>query len=160
VLFLRTTLPRGLAVGATSAVIAYLVATIARAVLGPMAGRHGAGRGVALGASAAAVGIVLLAFAGAPAAAGAGLVLAAGGISMCWPLLLSLVAAGHDRPGPAIGAVTSIGYIGFVVGPSAVGWLAGVLGLRSGLLALALLAVFVAASPAVRASVANRSLQQ
>jgi MFS family permease len=147
VLFLRTTLPSGLAVGATSAVLGYLVAASARSLLGGLAGRSGAARGVALGAGAAAFGIVVLAVADPAVVAGAGLVIAAGGISMCWPLLLSLVAAGRERPGPAIGAVTAVGYVGFVVGPTVVGWLAGVLGLRVGLLVLAGAAVFVAVSP-------------
>jgi MFS family permease len=150
VLFLRTTLPSGLAVGATSAVLGYTVAASARALLGGLAGRSGAARGVTLGAGTAAVGVVVLALAGPAVLAGAGLVVAAGGISMCWPLLLSLVAAGRERPGPAIGAVTAIGYVGFVVGPTVVGWLAAALGLRSGLLVLAGAAAFVAASPRLR----------
>lgn len=150
VLFLRTTFPSGLAVGATSAVLGYLVAASARAFLGGLAGRSGAARGVTLGAGTAAVGVVVLAVADPPVVAGAGLVLAAGGISMCWPLLLSLVAAERGRPGPAIGAVTAVGYLGFVIGPTVVGWLAGALGLRVGLLVLAVAAVFVAVSPQLR----------
>ena len=149
-LFLRTTLPSGLAVGATSLVLGYLVAAAARAVLGPRASRGGAARGVSIGAGAAAMGTLLLALGGHPVLAGTGLVVAAGGISMCWPLLLSLVAAGRERPGPAIGAVTSIGYVGFVIGPTVVGWLAGTLGLRSGLFLLGAAAVFVALAPALR----------
>lgn len=149
-LFLRTTLPSGLAVGVTSLVLGHLVAAAARALLGPRASRRGAARGVSIGAGAAAVGTLLLAFGGHPVLAGGGLVVAAGGISMCWPLLLSLVAAGRERPAPAIGAVTSIGYVGFVIGPTVVGWLAGTLGLRWGLLLLAAAAVFVAAAPSLR----------
>ena len=151
VLFLRTTLPSGLAVGATSAFLGYLFAAAARAFLGPVAGRRGAARGVTVGAGAATAGILVLAVARVPLVAGAGLVLAAGGISMCWPLLLSLVAAGRERPGQAIGAVTSIGYVGFVVGPTVVGWLAAAVGLRAGLLVLAGAAAFVAVSPILRA---------
>ncbi len=150
VLFLRTTLPSGLAVGTTSAVLGYLVAAAARALLGPVMGRQGAARGVTLGAATAVVGVLVLASGGPAVVAGAGLVLAAGGISMCWPLLLSLVGAGRERPGPIIGAVTSIGYLGFVVGPTVVGWLAATLGLRTGLLVLAGGAVFVAVAPRLR----------
>ncbi|MDQ3106843.1 MAG: MFS transporter [Actinomycetota bacterium] len=151
VLLLRTTLPAGLAIGATSAGLGYLVAAAARVVFGPAAGRHGAARGVTIGAAAAVVGILMLGLAGPALLAGAGLVVAAGGISMCWPLLLSLVAAGRERPGPAIGAVTSVGYLGFVVGPTIVGWLAATLGLRSGLLLLAVAAAYVAIAPRARA---------
>ncbi len=156
VLFLRTTLPSGLAVGAVSAVVAYTVAAAARSVLGPVAGRRGPQAGVAAGACTAAVGIVLLALARTGPLAGAGLVLAAGGISLCWPLLLSLASADRERPGPVVGAVTAVGYTGFVIGPTVVGGLAAGLGLRAGLVLLAGLAVFVAAAPATAGAVVGR----
>lgn len=149
VLFLRRSMPSGLTVGATSAVAGYLVAATARVVLGPVAGRRGPIGGVAFGASAAVVGLVVLSTASAPVLAGAGLVVAAGGISLCWPLLLALAAAGGERPGAVVGAVTSVGYLGFVVGPSLVGLVSGIVGLRGGLLVLAAGAVFVAVAPFV-----------
>lgn len=149
VLFLRTSVPQGLAVGATSAVLGYLLAATARLVLGPAAGRLGAPRGVTLGASLAAAGIVVLAVSPVTVAAGAGLVLAAGGISLCWPLLLAVAAAGRERPGASVGAITSLGYLGFVVGPAVVGSLSGAAGLRAGLFMLAGAAVFVAVAGAV-----------
>jgi MFS family permease len=147
VLFLRLHLPRGLAVGATSAAIAYAVAAITRIVLGPLAGRRGATSGVTAGAVAAAAGVLLLALAPGTWIPGAGLVLAAGGISMCWPMLLAHAAAGRDRPGPAVGSVTAVGYLGFVAGPVIVGWLSAVAGERTGLLLLAAAASFVAVAP-------------
>ena len=149
VLFLRTHLASGLLVGGVSAVIAYTVAAATRVAVGPLAGRHGAVGGVAVGAGAAALGAVVLALAPVDWLAGAGLVLAFGGISLCWPLLLAHASAGSLRPGPVVGAVTSIGYLGFVAGPAVVGWLSAVAGLRSGLLLLAGAAVFVAAAPAL-----------
>jgi len=151
VLFLRTTLPSGLAVGVVSAVLGYTVAATARSLLGPMAGRRGPGRGVAVGAGTAMAGILLLALVPAAPVAGAGLVLAAGGISLCWPLLLAMASAGRPRPGAVVGAVTAVGYTGFVVGPTVVGALAGGLGLRAGLTVLAAFAAFVAAAPLVAA---------
>ena len=156
VLFLRTTLPSGLAVSAISAVAAYSVATAARTVLGPVAGRRGPARGVAAGAGTAVLGILLLVLASTGPLAGLGLVLAAGGISLCWPLLLSLASAGSTRPGPVVGAVTAVGYTGFVVGPMVVGGLAAGLGLRAGLVLLAALAAFVAAAPTVAEAVVGR----
>ena len=156
VLFLRTTLPSGLAVGAISAVAAYLVATAARTLLGPVAGRRGPARGVTAGASTAVAGILLLALASTGPVAGVGLVLAAGGISLCWPLLLSLASADRARPGPVVGAVTAVGYTGFVVGPMVVGAMAAGLGLRAGLVLLAGLAAFVAAVPALSGAVVGR----
>lgn len=152
VLFLRTTLPSGLAVSAISAVAAYSVAATARLLLGPLAGRRGPVRGVAAGAGTAAAGILLLALAPTGPVAGTGLVLAAGGISLCWPLLLSLASAGRPRPGAVVGAMTAVGYTGFVVGPTVVGALAAGFGLRAGLVLLAALAAFVAVAPAVSAA--------
>ena len=147
VLYLRTHLPSGLLVGGVSAVVAYAVAAATRIVIGPIAGRRGAVRGVALGAGSAAAGAVVLALAPADWLAGAGLVLAAGGISLCWPLLVAHAGAGRTRPGAVVGAVTAVGYLGFVAGPAIVGWLSAGAGLRSGLFLLAGAAAFVAVAP-------------
>ncbi len=149
VLYLRTEVSPGVAVGATSAVLAYSVAAIARVGLGPAMGRRGAARGVTIGASVSAAGIVLLGWAPTSWLAGAGLVIAAGGISMCWPLLLSYATAGRARPGTIVGAVSAVGYVGFVAGPTLVGWLAAGAGLQLGLLVLAAGALFVAGAPAL-----------
>lgn len=150
VLFLRSTLPSGLAVGAVSAVIAYAIAATARVVIGPRAGRRGAARGISAGAGVAAVGLLILVLVDVPVVAGAGLVLAAGGISMCWPLFLAHASAGRERPGTIVGGVSSIGYLGFVLGPTIVGWMSALVGLRAGLLVLAVAAVAVAVRPNLR----------
>lgn len=143
VLLLRTQLPSGLVVGASSAVVGYAIAAAARVLLGPLAGRRGPARGVMLGTIAATVGIATLAIARVAWIAGAGLVLAAGGISMCWPLLLAYASGSRERPAAVIGAVTATGYVGFIVGPTLVGALANAAGLRVGVLLLAAAAVFV-----------------
>lgn len=148
VLFLRLHLPRGLAVAATSATLAYAVGATARIVLGPLAGRRGPTAGVAAGGAAAAAGVLLLALAPGTWIPGAGLVLAAGGVSMCWPLLLAYAATGRKRPGPAVGGVTAVGYVGFVAGPAVVGWISAAAGQRAGLLLLAVAASFVGVAPA------------
>ena len=149
VLFMRSHLGSGLLVGGVSAVAAYLVGATTRVVVGPVAGRRGAARGVTVGAGTAALGTSLLALAPVDWLAGAGLVIAAGGISLCWPLILAHAGAGSERPGPVVGAVTAVGYLGFVAGPAVVGWLSAAAGLRAGLLLLAAAAAFVAAAPAV-----------
>ena len=148
VLFLRRELASGLLVGTAGAVTAYTVAGLARVLLGPAAGGRGAARGVVLGAGTAAAGLVLVAVAPVAGLAAAGLVLAAGGISLCWPLLLAHASTGRARPGSVIGAVSGVGYLGFVLGPALVGGLAGLAGLRAGLLLLAGAAVFVGAAAA------------
>lgn len=81
--------------------------------------------------------IVAIAFAGLGTAAGA-------------PLLLSL--AGRSVPlhqaGAAVGTVTTVGYLGFVVAPAAVGGLAGATTLPVALAAVALVAVALAGGTA------------
>jgi MFS family permease len=136
-----------LPVAVGSAVAGYLVAAGARVVFGPAAGRRGAARGVTLGAGVAVAGILLLGLAPTDWLSGAGLVLAAGGISMCWPLLLAHASDGRARPAAIVGSVTAVGYLGFVLGPTVVGWVAAAFGLRAGLLLLAGAAAFVAAAP-------------
>src|SRR5207249_9170343 len=104
----------------------------------------GAARGAAVGAALAAAGLVLMASVGSAFLAAAGLVAAAGGVAMCWPLLLAHASANHDRPALVVSGVTSIAYLGFVLGPTIVGLLAHNWGLRAGLALLALAAAFVA----------------
>ncbi|MCA1830302.1 MAG: MFS transporter, partial [Actinobacteria bacterium] len=146
VLLLRTHLARGLLVGGSSAVAGYVVATIARVFIGPAAGRRGAARGVMLGTITAASGLVLLALAHVAWLAGAGLVIAAGGVSMCWPLLLAYSSQSRERPAAVVAGVTAVGYLGFVVGPAIVGAIADRAGLNIGVLFLAAAALYVAAS--------------
>jgi MFS family permease len=148
VLYLRTQLHSGLLVGAGSACLAYLVATLARVIFGPMAGRRGAVRGVAAGAGTAAVGLVVLVASTSPIASGAGLVMAAGGISLVWPLLVAHASVGRTRPAAVVGSVTAMGYLGLVIGPALVGTIGAAVGLRWGLLALAGGAGLVALIPA------------
>ncbi len=147
VLFLREELASGLLVGTAAFVLGQLVATGARLTLGPAAGSLGARRGVGLGAGLAAGGLALMASAGPVGVAAIGLVMAAAGISVCWPLLLAHASAHLDRPALVIGGVTSVGYLGFVLGPAVVGWLSDTVGLQAGLLVLAGAAAFVAVAP-------------
>ncbi len=151
VVLLRTHLPRGLLVGGTSAVAGYLVAAAARVFIGPVAGRRSAAHGVVAGTLAAAAGIVALSLAREAWLAGAGLVLAAGGVSLCWPLLLAHASGGRARPGAIVGGVTAVGYLGFVVGPALVGLVADATGLRSAILILCAAALYVAVSVRVTA---------
>jgi MFS family permease len=150
VLFLRSTLDSGILLGTGGAVLGYTVAAVARTTLGPAIGRRGPPQGVAIGAGVAAVGTVLLATARVPVMGALGLVLAAGGISMCWPLLVAAAGSGRPRGAAAVGVVTAGGYVGLVAGPALVGWVAGATGLRSALGLLAAAAAVVAIVPAVR----------
>lgn len=147
VLVLRERLEVGALVGAGGYLVGQGIAAATRAGLGRRAGALGTTRGVAAGGAVAATGLALLALA-PTAAAVLGLVLAAVGISVCWPLLLAHANDGRERPGPVVGGVTAVGYTGFVLGPPLVGWLSGAFGLRHALLALATAALVVAIAPA------------
>lgn len=151
VLYLRTRLASGLLIGAGGAVLAYLVAGVARTVLGERAGRRGPAIGILVGAGTAAAGTALLAGSPLAALAAAGLVVASGGISMCWPLFIARAAAGRDRPGAGVGALSAFGYLGLVAGPGLVGVFSRLVGLRWGLAGLAAAAVVVAAVPLLTA---------
>ena len=117
------------------------------AVPGREAGLVALGAVVAAGASVAAalvpdtgLVIVAIAFAGLGTAAGA-------------PLLLSLAgrSVSVHQAGAAVGTVTTLGYLGFVVAPAAVGGLAGATTLPAALAAVALVAVALAGGTAALA---------
>ena len=150
VLFLRTQLAAGLLVGAGGAVLGYSVAALARSLLGPRVGHRGPARGVVIGAGTAAVGAVLLATAPVAALGAVGLVLAAGGISMCWPLMVAEAGRGRERASVVVGAVSAFGYLGLVAGPAIVGGIADGVGLRGALGTLAAAALVVALIPTTR----------
>jgi MFS family permease len=114
------------------------------AVPGREAGLVALGAVVAAGASVAAalapdtaLVIVAIAFAGLGTAAGA-------------PLLLSLAgrSVSVHQAGAAVGTVTTLGYLGFVVAPAAVGGLAGATTLPVALAAVAVVALALAGGTA------------
>jgi MFS family permease len=154
VLYLREHLASGLLVGTAAYVLGQSVATSARVLLGPAAGALGAIRGVAVGGLTAAGGLGLMVATSHPAAGAAGLVLAAGGISVCWPLLLAHATRATAEPGLVVGGVTSVGYLGFVLGPALVGGVAGHYGLAGALVILVGAALAVGVTPIVRAATA------
>ena len=97
------------------------------------------------GAALAAAGTLLAAAAPAPLLALAGIALAGLGTSVCAPVLISL-AGRHAAPGARAGAVsivTTLAYVGFLVGPAAVGLAADALSLRAALAGVAGLALLL-----------------
>jgi MFS family permease len=146
VLVLRNQLEVTVAAGATAYVLGQALATTSRTFLGPVAGRFGAARGVAVGSGLAAAGLVLVGVAPTLGAA-IGLAVAATGVSVCWPMLLAYASQGRDRPAGVVSGVTAMGYVGFVVGPVVIGTFAELVGLRAAVLVLALVAAGVAIAP-------------
>jgi predicted MFS family arabinose efflux permease len=98
---------------------------------------------LASAAALSAAGTLLAALAPGRALALAGIALAGLGISVCAPLLIAMAGgiSAPDRRGSAVSVVTTVAYLGFVVGPAAVGLLAQGIGLRASLASVAGLAV-------------------
>jgi MFS family permease len=137
VLQLRGQLGAGLLVGAGGAALGYVVAVVARLSVSGVQTDRGARSVIVGGTLLAAGGLVVLATVSQPVVAAIGLVLAAGGVSVCWPLLMSEVGRDRERPGMVVGAVSTVGYLGAVIGPGVIGLVAGWLGLSAGLWVLA-----------------------
>ncbi len=112
----------------------------------------GAERAVLVGgASVAALGSALAAFAPAAPFALAGLVVTGAGCSVCAPTLLSVAgrAANEAERATLVGSLTTLMYVGFLIGPAAVGGLADATTLRTSLAGVAALGVLLAALGAV-----------
>jgi len=99
-------------------------------------------------------GLALSALAGtglaAVAAAVGGFAVLGAGISVTFPALLAEAGAGSQRPAEAIGAVSTGGYLGFLVGPPLIGGVAELAGLPVALWLIPLLAASAAALTAAR----------
>jgi MFS family permease len=116
----------------------------------------GAARLARGGAALAVAGMGGALLARNPAAAIAGYAIAGIGLSTLFPLALRAAAERGESPGPAVAAVSALGYVGFIAGPPAIGGLAELVGLRSALLlVVACLALAALLSGAVRAPVAT-----
>ena len=98
------------------------------------------------GALLGAAGTLLGALAPVAGLALVGIVIAGAGISICAPVLFSLAGRGADEAvrGAAVSIVTTIAYLGFLVGPAAVGLLANATALETSLAAVAGVAVLLA----------------
>jgi hypothetical protein len=99
------------------------------------------------GAAAGAAGTLVAAVAPVAALALAGIVVAGAGISICAPILFSLAGRSADEAvrGAAVSIVTTIAYLGFLVGPAAVGLLADATSLRASLACAGAVALLLAA---------------
>jgi MFS family permease len=101
---------------------------------------------IGAGGLIATAGACLTAVANSEFIALAGIVATGSGISVCAPLIFSLAGrfASPNRQGAVISRVTTIAYIGFIIGPPLVGGVAGIAGLRTGIAAMALIALLLA----------------
>jgi MFS family permease len=145
-LFLERDLAASPAVSALGPGLFALTMALGRGTGQLVGGALGERRLLGLGALAASAGAGLAAASHATALALAGFALAGGGISVAAPILFG--AAGRGLPGTqqgsAVGTVTTIGYVGFLVGPALMGAVSGAAGLRAGLVMLAGAALLLA----------------
>jgi hypothetical protein len=151
-IYLRQNLDAGAAAAATGFAGFSFGMAIARLAGDRLNERLGAGRllrgGMALVALALGATLVI----GEPLPAVVGFALVGLGIANAVPLLFS--AAGRVPPaGPSLAAVFTVGYMGFIVGPPVIGFLADWIGLPEtlGLLSVAALSVTVFAGRAAHA---------
>jgi len=132
------------------------VAFSATMTLGRLAGdwllaRYGRYRVVQLLTAGATLGLAVGLATGTTAGAVVGFALVGFGISCAFPATLSAAGEGLLHPGPALAAVSTCGYLGFLIGPPSVGGLAEVVGLSSALWLLVVLTAVVAAAITVSA---------
>lgn len=148
VLYLRTRLATGVLLGAGAYAVGQLIAATTRASGASWMRRLGHKRGLVLGSGLAALGLALEALSNNAPLAACSLAIAAGGISLCWPLTMARLASVGDNEAAdrhvlttaLVGGFTAAGYFGWLLGPAVVGTLSDHEGLRTGLLLLAGLA--------------------
>lgn len=108
------------------------------------------------GTALTGVGILVALSARTPLVAVPGFAAMGIGLAALFPLALRAAAA-RGAPGPAVAAVSAFGYVGLLVGPSLIGGLSELVGLRAALLAVAVTtAVAGALAGSVRAPVRAR----
>jgi MFS family permease len=110
-----------------------------------VAARVGSAATAGAGALMAAGGIGLALARPAAGVAVAGFALMGAGLSAVFPLALRAAGLDEDVPGPALAAVSTVGYAGFLTGPPVIGALADAGSLRSALLLVPALCLVAAA---------------
>jgi MFS family permease len=118
--------------------------TIGRLTSDRLVERSGPRRLVRVGGLVGAAGFGAALLAGAPAAGIAGFACLGIGMASVVPIVFRAAGSAPGiSPGVALAAVSSTGYLGFVVGPSVIGGLAGLIGLPTALGVLVLLGAAV-----------------
>jgi MFS family permease len=129
----------------------FAAAMVAGRTLGQgLEARLGERRLLAGGAVVTGAGLALAAVAPSSPVALLGFVVAGAGIAVGAPTLFGAAGRSADDAGrgSAVATVTTLGYLGFLVGPPLMGGVSGGLGLRAGFAMLALLAALLAVAAA------------
>jgi MFS family permease len=146
-IYLRDELGAIALVGALGPAAFHAAMLVGRLIGAGVAGRLGAAATLLVAGSATAAGMSVALVAPAPAIAIAGMAVAALGAAFIVPVAVSLAAAragGHA--GRAASYVLTVGYGGFLIGPSLVGLVGEVAGLRVALAVVPIVGLVVAAS--------------
>ncbi|WP_285572282.1 MFS transporter [Streptomyces sp. RTGN2] len=124
----------GYEVSATAGSLTFLVfassMTLGRFAGGPLLERFGPVRVVRISAVVAALGLAVVIVSPSPAMAGAATVLWGLGASLGFPVTVSAAGDHPHHAAARVGAVSTAGYVAFLVGPPALGFLADHIGLR------------------------------
>ncbi|MBG6191733.1 MFS family permease [Arthrobacter sp. CAN_A212] len=147
--FFEDELSTGAALGSTAPAAFAAVVAITRFSTGELQPAH-ATRTLVLGAAAASVGATILAAAPNVIVAVIGLAVAAAGTAVLYPTLLGIVSRSTEDAtrGQATSLLTTISYLGFLLGPVYVGLWSEAAGLRAAMAAIAALcAVLLVLTP-------------
>jgi MFS family permease len=128
------------AVGTLAPAVFAGVAAITRFSTGRISAAH-ARPTIAAGATAAATGAVVVALSPDLAVGALGIALAAAGTAVMFPMILSVVSSRVDETsrGRATSIASTVAYLGFLLGPSYVGFWSDAVGLRGAMVAVACL---------------------
>jgi MFS family permease len=150
-LHLERTLDAGPALSGLGPAFFAAAMTAGRLAGNSLLGRWSERRLLVTGALVAAVGTTVAASSSSVGLALLGIVLAGAGCSVCAPTIVSVagrVAAPHERA-TIVGSLTTLMYLGFLVGPAAVGGVADLTNLRTSLASVAALALVLALAATV-----------
>jgi MFS family permease len=140
--FANDVLHTGLGLSAVAPAVFAGTVAVTRFAAGGLGAAHA--RAVLLaGAAVAAAGAAIIAVAPTLFVAGLGLAAAAAGTGVLFPTLVGVVSRNVDESyrGRATSVVTTVSYLGFLLGPVYVGLWADTVGLRGAMVAVAALAV-------------------
>jgi MFS family permease len=144
--YLSASLGAGTALAAAAFAAFSMMMAIGRFAGDRLVARVGGDLMVRAGGALAAAGLGLTLLIGHPVIAVIGFALVGAGLSCTFPVVLSAAARGTEMPpSAAIAAVCTVGYLGFLVGPPAIGGLAELIGLPAALGLVVLLCALIAA---------------
>jgi MFS family permease len=150
-LHLERTLDAAPAVSALGPALFAAAMTAGRLAGNSLLSRWSERRLLVIGALVAAAGTAIAALSPSVTLALSGIVLAGAGCSVCAPTIVSVAgraAAPHER-GTIVGSLTTLMYLGFLIGPAAVGGVSELTNLRTSLAGVAGLALVLALASAV-----------